>query len=222
MSATFDVLSGKLKINVNPNPTSTDKPVHLAHFHVRPFTVSKKITDLTPMTLQQNIKYIKSRQEVRKVEADFGEYYGLDFKSVLHTESRYTDLKSVLDVLRLYNYNPINMILFSKTTPALSESGKASLRKHEYSIIMNPSSSTTKEVQVEFKFGLGKKDQQRQQQFNNLQNDQQQQHGIKYQTIRVKNSQQENRLQNPYEIQTQDIDQTQVHPRRQERIRWQC
>ena len=173
------------------------------------------------MTLQDSIKYIRSSEEVKKVEASFGEYYGLDYKTVVQTESRYTDLQSVLDVLRLYNYNPINMILFRKTSPALTESGKASLRKHEFAIIMNPSSSSTKDIQIDLKFGLGKKEQRLEQQFNSYQNDQQQQqqNRVKYQTIKVRNDQQENRLQNPYKIQTVDIDQSQEHPRRQLKIK---
>jgi len=221
VSASFSVLSSKLNINMNTNPTRSDKPISLGHFHVRPFTVSKKVVDLTPMTLHDSIKYIKSRQEVRKVESSFGDRYGLDFRTVMKTESRYTDLKSIIEVLRLYNYNPVNMFLFSKTSPALSESGKASLRKHECSLTLNPSSSSTKEIQVEFKFGFGKKVQDEQQQRNNFQ-DERQQGGIKYQTIQVKNQQQQEnnrRVQSPYQIQTLDIDQEQVHPRRQQKIR---
>ena len=222
MSASFSVLTSKVSINLNTNPTKSDKPIHLSHFHVRPFTVSKMIYDLTPMTLHSNIKFIKSREEVKKVETSFGDRYGLDFRTVINTESRYTDFKSVLEVLSLYNYNPINMILFSKTSPALTESGKASLRKHEFSLTLNPTSSSTKEIQFEFKFGSGKKDQDQQQQRNNLQ-DERQQGGIKYQSIKVKNDQQQQqesrRVQNPYQIQTLDIDQEQIHPRRQQKIK---
>ena len=222
MSIKADVLSSKLSINMKPVPTSADKPVYFFHFHVRPYTVTKKIADLTPMTLRENIKYIRSNQEVKKVEATFGEHLGLNIRSVVHTESRYTDLKSVLQILRLYNNNPLNMIRFFKLSPALSETGKASFRKHEYCLIVDPSSSATKEIQIDLKLGFGKKEQQ--QQFNNNNNfqdnqDQDQQQNIQYQTIKVKNDQTENRLQNPYEVQTMDIDSNQNQPRRQQKIK---
>ena len=224
MSIKADVLSSKLSINMKPVPTSADKPVYFFHFHVRPYTVTKKIADLTPMTLRENIKYIRSNQEVKKVEATFGEHLGLNIRSVVHTESRYTDLKSVLQILRLYNNNPLNMIRFFKLSPALSETGKASFRKHEYCLIVDPSSSATKEIQIDIKLGFGKKEQQQQQQFNNNNNfqdnqDQDQQQNIQYQTIKVKNDQTENRLQNPYEVQTMDIDSNQNQPRRQQKIK---
>lgn len=221
MSIKADVLSSKLSINMKPVPASADKPIYFFHFHVRPFTVTKKTFDLTPMTLKDNIKYIRSNEEVKKVEAILGEHLGLSIRSVVHTESRYTDLKSVLQILRLYNNNPLNMVRFFKLSPALSETGKASFRKHEYCLIVDPSQSATKEIQIDLKLGFGKKEQQQQQQFNNLQDnqDQEQQQNIKYQTIKVKNDQSENRLQNPYEVQTMDIEANQNQPRRQQKIK---
>jgi hypothetical protein len=226
ISIKADVLLSKLSINMKPVPTSSDKPIYFFHFHVRPFTVTKKTVDLTPMTLRENIKYIRSNQEIKKVEATFGEYLGLNIKSVVHTESRYTDLKSVLQILRLYNNNPLNMIRFFKLSPALSETGKASFRKHEYCLIVDPSSSATKEIQIDLKLGFGKKEQQQQQQFNNNNNfqdnqdSQDEEQNIQYQTIRVKTDQTENRLQNPYQVQAINVDSNQnQQPRRQQKIK---
>ena len=213
----LDVLSSKLSLNLKT--ISTNKPVTFVHFHMHPFTSSKKVSDLTPLTLQDNIKYIRSNEEVKKVEATFGEYLGLTLKSIVETESRYTDVQSVFQILRLYNYNPLNMLRFAKVSPALTETGKPSFRQHQYCLSIDPSSSSTKEIQVDFKLGFGKKEQKKQQQFNNFQDQQEQQQDIQYQTIKVKSDRSENRLQNPYEIKSMDIESSQVHPRRQQKIK---
>jgi hypothetical protein len=174
---------------------------------------------LSPLTLQDNIKYIRSNEQVKKVEATFGEYLGLNLKSIVETESRYTDVQSVLQILRLYNFNPLNMLRFAKVSPALTETGKPSLRQHQYRLEVDPSSSSTKEIRIDFLLGFGKKEQKKKEQIDNFQNEEEEEQEIKYQTIKVKSDRSENRLQNPYEIKSENVESSQVHPRRQQKIK---
>jgi hypothetical protein len=212
----LDIPSGKISINAKLLTGSLTMPTDLMYYHVKPFTSYKKVVDLTPLTLSPNVKYISSGVEPKKIEFSYGEYFGLDMKYSVITESPYTDTKSYLDILKMYKYNPLNVLRFAWTIPALTESGKPSLRMHQRSLVLDPSSSSTKEFQFDIKIGCGQK----------VQGEQ----NVKYHMLKLKNPfQNQNRVQNqnrrnhlkmnPFEVDTQDVDSHTQHPRRQQKVK---
>lgn len=88
----------------------------------------------------------------------FGEeYLGLNMRSTVKTESRYTDFRSIVERARLFNYNPMNMLRFSWAAVALSERETPSFRMHEYRLSMDVASSATKEIEASIKWGVATK-----------------------------------------------------------------
>ncbi len=134
------------------------RPVDVVHYHLKPFTVAQKITDLSPMELNPSVKHMRSLKEPETKQLPFGkEMLGLDMKLYMKTESRFTDLRAIFDKLRLYNYNILNLFRFPYASSALSEKKTPSLRMHEYKIIYDPANSPTKEIDVIFKVGAASK-----------------------------------------------------------------
>merc|ERR550534_2864982 len=66
---------------------------------------------------------------------------------------------SLIDHLALYKYNPVNAVLFSWTSTAVTRNGMPSARFHEVRMVYNPSSSSTKEIEADITFGLAHKSQ---------------------------------------------------------------
>jgi len=149
----LDIPSQKVAVGVVPN---VGRPVKMFHYHVMPFTVHEKINRLTPLTKSANLKPIVSGSPLKHMESTFGELLGLGFKTEVNTESRFVDFRSILELISIYK-NPVNMVLFGWTSPALSEHLTPSIRRHQVSIIYNPSLSSTKEVGVEVKVGVATK-----------------------------------------------------------------
>jgi hypothetical protein len=68
-------------------------------------------------------------------------------------------MASVMEILKMYK-NPLNMMVFSWTSPvwpALSEKLTPSIRSHKYSITLDPTQSSTKELGLEIKIGCALK-----------------------------------------------------------------
>merc|ERR1711976_268786 len=84
----------------------------------------------------------------------YGETLGLDLKLRMNTETDIIDRKSMLDHFSLYNYNPINAVLFSWTSSAMTKDGQASCRSHEVRIAYNPNRSQTKEIEFDLSIDL--------------------------------------------------------------------
>jgi hypothetical protein len=191
-----------------------NKPTDVYSYDVRPFVTYKKVSDLTPLTLTSNIKYIRSNQETKTFSSPYGEYLGLNLLFKVETESPYIDVRSALDILKMFNNNPMNAIRFQWAIPALRENGLPSLRSHSNRVTLDPSSSTTKEFQFDIKIGFGKKVEGQQQ--------------IKYKTLKLKdlkNQQQQQQQQqqqlnklNPFQVVDHNNDDQNVHPRRQQKI----
>ena len=91
------------------------KSTDLVHHHIRPFTVIQKIDDFTPMSLTANKKIIETVEEVKQMNMVFGDLIGLHLQAKIRTESRYTDMRSIMERLAVFNYNPVNMLLFPNT-----------------------------------------------------------------------------------------------------------
>ena len=152
----MNVASQKLSVMFKPHP-SVSTPVDMVHFHRYPFTVSQKITDLTPISEQPKMKQIRSPARLQTVEKEFGDYLGLKMTSKLETESRFADVASVFDILRMYKNCPLNLANFAWTLPALSEKLSPSVRMHRVSIIYDPRQSSTKEIGFEIRVGCATK-----------------------------------------------------------------
>jgi len=221
IEAKFDIPSSKIAFNFRLDTSSVSSPMDLIYYHVKPYITYKKITDLTPLFLTSELKHIHSNTEVKKVEYPIFEYLGLGLKNRAETESPYIDLKACMTVWRMYNYNPLNMLRFSWTSPALDEREKPSLRSHEQALVIDPTSSALKEMKFEVKIGAGQK----------VRGEQ----TIKYHTVQLNrnnnhesrgnNQRQQQQLKNillklsPFQLQTNDIEHEQVHPRRQHNIK---
>merc|ERR1719175_569808 len=61
------------------------------------------------------LKAIKAIPERKVLESTFGEYLGLGLKTKLVTESRFVDMRSIVEYLNIYK-NPVNMLVFGWTS----------------------------------------------------------------------------------------------------------
>merc|ERR1712165_604086 len=130
----------------------------LAH-KVRPYTVSQRVTDLTPIFKSAGFKVIKSRMPMHTKEYEVGEYSGVSMKLVYNTETPYLGTRYVLQKLSNMHYNPLNIIRFSGVNYlGLTSTGLPSVRHHESKLTVQPSSCSTKEIEFVLKFGYATKE----------------------------------------------------------------
>jgi len=137
----------------NPN----EQKVKLLHYHVHPFTSRQVIGQLAPIALNPTKQIIRSRDTLKERSLIFGEYLGYHFHSLVRTESKYFDLVAILERLRMYKYNPMNMLRTVFSQYATDAEGRISVRRHEYSLMYDPIQSTTKEMKILLTFGYGSK-----------------------------------------------------------------
>merc|ERR1712212_1211744 len=151
---TAEVEEGKLKIQYTPNRevSPNTREIDLVTYSIKPFAVNKPhpYSDLTPLTAHENTKLIRSSGERKSEVYHFGETLGLGMKFELKTETEINDVKSVLEMMSLYNYSPLNTALFGWTNTAVTLSGKPSCRYHEVKMVYSPEESSTKKVELEF------------------------------------------------------------------------
>merc|ERR1719391_1239767 len=149
----LDIPSQKLSIMVEP---VTHEPTALAHYHILPYTTVGQINKLQPITMTPAIKAIKAIPERKVLESTFGEYLGLGLKTKLVTESRFADMRSIVEYLNIYK-NPVNMLFFGWTSPALSENLVPSVRYHKMTTLLEPARTSTKALGLEIKIGAATK-----------------------------------------------------------------
>nr|ADD73552.1 vitellogenin 2 [Paracyclopina nana] len=205
ISAQLDLPNQHVRLAFKINENSR-KAIDMAHYHIHPYTAIQKIDDLTPVTLVQSKKLIRSEDELKERSMTFGEYLGLHFTSKISTESRYLDFKSAMERLQNFNYNPINMVRFSWVFFGLDAEARPSIRRHEYSLRFDPSQSSTKELAMDLKVGYASKDQP--------------QEPVHYKKIRIASRQeqeQENRLI-PLTVESEQVESKNLHPQRQHKI----
>merc|ERR1711973_329441 len=77
----------------------------IAHYHILPYTTVGQINKLQPITMTPALKAIKAIPERKVMESTFGEYLGLGLKTKLVTESRFVDMRSIVEYLNIYK-NP--------------------------------------------------------------------------------------------------------------------
>lgn len=172
----------------------------IINYQVRPFVTYKQVTDLTPLTLSEGFKMIRSGNEIKNVEYPREGSSALGLRVRVATESSYVDFKSLMDIMSFYRNNPSNFLRFFWTIPALSEDNKPSLRYHEFTIIMDPSSVS--EFEFDLEVGLGQKSQDQ----------------VRYHRALLKQDQLESSF-NPYQSESFNINEKNVHPRRQANIK---
>merc|ERR1719403_779731 len=102
------------------------------------------------------LKAIKAIPERKVLESTFGEYLGLGLKTKLVTESRFVDMRSIVEYLNIYK-NPVNMLVFGWTSPALSENLVPSVRYHKMTTLLEPARTSTKALGLEIKIGAATK-----------------------------------------------------------------
>merc|ERR1719391_1942463 len=149
----LDIPSQKLSIMVEP---VTHEPTALAHYHILPYTTVGQINKLQPITMTPALKAIKAIPERKVLESNFGEYLGLGLKTKLVTESRFVDMRSIVEYLNIYK-NPVNMLVFGWTSPALSENLVPSVRYHKMTTLLEPARTSTKALGLEIKIGAATK-----------------------------------------------------------------
>jgi hypothetical protein len=159
----FKVEQGKVKVNMiqSQDVKSSTKNIDMVVYHVKPFAVVKPLSflDFTTMTSHSDVKYISSESDRKQLSRKVGQIVGLDMEFNMETETDVLDMKSRLDMMKMYNYSPLNMVLFSWTQTAVKANGRPSARYHWMSLNLNPSTSLTKEAEIEMSFAFATKDQ---------------------------------------------------------------
>merc|ERR1740128_834803 len=148
-----------VKVVYSPNKSveSANKNIDLWAYTVTPFATIKPMVyvDGKSLVSSENMKVIKTRYEpVQTKEFTFGQTMGFNFKHELTVNSRTLDLQGIIEQLSLYNYNPLNMALFSWTNTAVRYDGRPSCRLMESKITYDPKSSLTQKVAIELEYGL--------------------------------------------------------------------
>jgi len=162
-------------------------PVDTWSYTVKPFATIKPLVfiDLTPITAHASTKIIRSRTERKTEQFPTGESLGLDMKYEITTETDLRDRANLINTLSLYKNNPLNVMLFSWTHSALRLDGKPSCRYHNVKMVLDLSSSTTKEAEIEISASLGIQKNAQQPQIVKLNVDQQSQNPIQIQSQQI-------------------------------------
>merc|ERR1719339_506085 len=128
----------KVKVVYSPNKSveSANKNIDLWAYTVTPFATIK------PMY-----------EPVQTKEFTFGQTMGLALKHEITVNSRTMDLQGMIEQMSLYNYNPMNMALFSWTNTAVRYDGRPSCRLMESKMTYDPKSSSTQKVEIELEYG---------------------------------------------------------------------
>merc|ERR1719354_1354886 len=173
----------------NENTKSSTQEIDLISYIVRPFTTIKPIVyvDGLPICAHKNTKTIHSEDKPKSLTMPYGETFGLDLKVKMNSETNVFGAQGLYDYASLYNFNPINMILFSWTSNAMTTNGLASCRDHEFKLIYNPSRSQTSEVEFDLSFVLALKSKDIEPKIVKISNQQQQQQ-LRIETIQMQAS----------------------------------
>merc|ERR1719153_513877 len=144
-------IEGTQLTTVTPQMTAVD--IH--HFHVKPFTTMKPSLFID---LATNTRFIQSQSPRKTYELALGQPLGLDLKFKAVTECEAFDKETILvNTLRNYRYNPVVALMFSETLTTLKLNGKPTIRFHQYSLVHNPTASTTKALEFDVKLAAATK-----------------------------------------------------------------
>merc|ERR1712198_627071 len=130
--------------------------VPVGHYHIQPYTTVGQINKLETLTQISALKPIRSVSERKHSSLSFGGFFGLGLETMIETESSYVDNRSLIELVQIYK-NPINMMVFGWTSPALSEHLTPSIRYHKMTTLLHPAQTSTKEIGIEIKIGAANK-----------------------------------------------------------------
>merc|ERR1712198_639341 len=130
--------------------------VPVGHYHIQPYTTVGQINKLETLTQTSALKPIRSVSERKHSSLSFGGFFGLGLETMIETESSYVDNRSLIELVQIYK-NPINMMVFGWTSPALSEHLTPSVRYHKMTTLLHPAQTSTKEIGIEIKIGAATK-----------------------------------------------------------------
>merc|ERR1712198_738311 len=155
MEVKLDIPSQKLSVMVRPvSQVAGEVPV--GHYHIQPYTTVGQINKLETLTQTSALKPIRSVSERKRTSLSFGGFFGLGLETMIETESSYVDSRSLIELVQIYK-NPINMMVFGWTSPALSEHLTPSVRYHKMTTLLHPAQTSTKEIGIEIKIGAATK-----------------------------------------------------------------
>ena len=160
ISVSIDLRNGKVAASLKfPEKLHNMGKVEFLSYKVRPYTVVQKYFDMKPVFKSSSFKIIKSRTPRHTKEYEFGQYSGMNMKMVYNTETPYLGSTYMLQKLSNMHYNPANMMRFSGVDfLGLTSTGLPSVRHHETKFVFFPQSSSTKEVEFVFKWGVATKE----------------------------------------------------------------
>ena len=141
----------KLFVTPSGQVKSTDRNVDLLVYHVKPFAVVKHLEflDITPLTCHTDVKYIQSESSRKVSMRKLGKSLGLDMRYIVETETPIWDAKTRFDQQALFDFSPLNMLLFGWTNTAITVKGTPSARYHQISLFYSPADSQTTEAQFQ-------------------------------------------------------------------------
>merc|ERR1712135_156924 len=143
-------------MGVNSNSNSID----IFHYHVKPYVARKPsiYSDITPAILHSNTKILRSQASPKSDHASFGQQLGVDAYLKVETECDVYDTKTLMDSWANFNYNAFAAQWFFFAETALTAQGRPTARLHKYTVVYNPSRSTTKEAEMKVHLSLASKE----------------------------------------------------------------
>lgn len=161
MEVNADINQGKVAFNLKSKSSgeapTPQGPFELLYYRVLPFTVAQNLYDLKPVFKNDNIRKISSGSQPKSEDIKFGEYLGLNLELKSKAETSHLGIRLIMEKLYSFNWNPLNFIRFFWTNGAVTATGRPSIRQLETKLILDPSASSTKELDVVLKFGYGSK-----------------------------------------------------------------
>merc|ERR1712135_38908 len=118
------------------------------HIEVEPVNGQLKIRLGLNEQVHSNTKILRSQASPKSYHASFGQQLGVDAYLKVETECDVYDTKTLMDSWANFNYNAFAAQWFFFAETALTAQGRPTARLHKYTVVYNPSRSTTKEAEM--------------------------------------------------------------------------
>jgi len=150
----------KIRLGLNEQVNSNSNSIDIFHYHVKPYVARKPsiYADITPAILHSNTKILRSQASPKSYHASFGQQLGVDAYLKVETECDVYDTKTLMDSWANFNYNAFAAQWFFFAETALTAQGRPTARLHKYTVVYNPSRSTTKEAEMKVHLSLASKE----------------------------------------------------------------
>lgn len=209
----------KVSMNIRPGYESRSGEIDLFHYHVKPYTVVERIDSLVPHTKSQGMKVIRSSSPQKTGEYKFGQNLGFSLNTKYKTESAFTDTRSLLQIIRMFNYSPLNMAFFQYAVPSFDNQMRPSIRHHKCTVTINPSESFTKEIHMEFKLGCATRHESKEAKYHSLETVSQSQRLSASESAKAPSISSFVKKVLPYRVKTQSLESVSQHQGRAEKIK---